>query len=172
MIPICLPEVISRSFQGHFLEKFINEPAHHTLQHLYFTVISKPGLFLSTFVLITWVIVLEVNQNLTWTLCRNLEWKRWKTKVMLIHDFLFSNAFLGSQCSVMSMLSIRSSYDNDAFLFYVCTKTTILQSNRMTKNIGFYFLVTLFLTSSSLQKCSMTLFGCPGVRPEWPLDQS
>ena len=23
---------------GHFLEKFINGPAHHTLHHLYFTV--------------------------------------------------------------------------------------------------------------------------------------
>jgi len=36
----------------------------------------------------------------------------------------------------------------------------------------FYFLATLFLTSSSLQECNIILFGCPGVIPEWPLDQS
>jgi len=29
-----------------------------------------------------------------------------------------------------------------------------------------------FLTSSSLHACNMILFGCPGVIPEWPLDQS
>jgi len=38
--------------------------------------------------------------------------------------------------------------------------------------IDFYFLAALFLTSSSLQECNIILFGCPGVIPEWPLDQS
>ena len=35
-----------------------------------------------------------------------------------------------------------------------------------------YFLAGLFLTSSSLQACNMILFGCPGVMPVCPLDQS
>jgi hypothetical protein len=39
-------------------------------------------------------------------------------------------------------------------------------------SIDIYFLVALFLTSSSLQECNIILFGCPGVIPEWPLDQS
>lgn len=30
----------------------------------------------------------------------------------------------------------------------------------------------LFLTSSSLHACNINLFGCPGVIPEWPFDQS
>ena len=30
----------------------------------------------------------------------------------------------------------------------------------------------LRFTSSSLHACSISLFGCPGVMPEWPLDQS
>lgn len=30
----------------------------------------------------------------------------------------------------------------------------------------------LRFTSSSLHACSMSLFGWPGVMPEWPLDQS
>jgi hypothetical protein len=29
-----------------------------------------------------------------------------------------------------------------------------------------------FFTSSSLTGCNMILFGCPGVLPEWPFDQS
>lgn len=35
-----------------------------------------------------------------------------------------------------------------------------------------HYFLALFLTSSSLHACNMTLFGCPGVMPECPFDQS
>ena len=37
---------------------------------------------------------------------------------------------------------------------------------------GVNYFLALFLTSSSLQACSINLLGCPGVIPEWPFDQS
>jgi hypothetical protein len=46
------------------------------------------------------------------------------------------------------------------------------KSDATEGNVPLYFLAGLFLTSSSLQECSMILFGAPGVMPEWPLDQS
>ena len=47
-----------------------------------------------------------------------------------------------------------------------------IAEHRIDVTIDFYFLAALFLTSSSLHECNIILFGCPGVIPEWPLDQS
>jgi len=40
------------------------------------------------------------------------------------------------------------------------------KSDGRKEHVPRYFLAALFLTSSSLQECSMILFGAPGVMPE------
>jgi hypothetical protein len=69
----------------------------------------------------------------------------------------------------VKLCTLRAKPDHSTNTSIVCTQSTPQYCFLSLIN---YFLAGLFLTSSSLQACNIILFGCPGVIPEWPLDQS